>query len=164
MKLILNSFLLFSSLLFSCKSSTDKKNKFPVIVYLPQKNSADSSLKNNSTNFNYDLKNPNHVWKLPAQLVEVSGNTWIDADHLILIEDLHPNLYYIKIDDKNATLEKTVSFATGDKEKFDIEDVTYVNNTVYALWSHGILFKISDWQTKPVTDKIKTGLKKENNT
>ena len=60
-----------------------------------------------STDFKYDLKNPNHTWKLPAQLVEVSGNTWIDANHLILIEDLHPNLYYVKIDDKNATLEKT---------------------------------------------------------
>ena len=58
-------------------------------------------------------------------MIEVSGNTWIDADHLILIEDLHPNLYYVKIDDKNATLEKTISFAEEDKEKFDIEDVTY---------------------------------------
>jgi uncharacterized protein YjiK len=83
---------------------------------------------------------------------------------LILIEDLHPNLYLVKIDDKNATLEKTIPFAVEDKEKFDIEDVTYVNNTVYALWSHGILFKISDWQTKPQVEQIKTFLSKENNT
>jgi uncharacterized protein YjiK len=165
MKLILNFLFLFSPVLFSCKNNNDKKNTSPVIVYLPQKNSADSSSKNNSANFKYDLKNPDHTWKLPTQLVEVSGNTWIDSDHLILIEDLHPNFYYVKIDgNKNATLEKTVSFATEDKEKFDIEDVAYVNNIVYALWSHGVLFKITDWQTKPATEKIETGLKKENNT
>lgn len=163
MKLIFNFFFLFSPFLFSC-DNLNKKHKEPVIVYLPQKNSTDSSSQTIASDFKYDLKNPNHTWQLPAPLVEVSGNTWIDASHLILIEDLHADLYYIKIDDKNATLEKTIPFATTDKEKFDIEDVTYVNNTVYALWSHGVLFKITDWQTKPVIDKIKTGLKKENNT
>ena len=153
-------------MVFSCKSKGDKKIKTPVIVYLPQKSSTDTSSKYKSDghDFKYDLKNPNHTWKLPAQLVEVSGNTWIDANHLILIEDLHPNLYYVKIDDKNAILEKSVSFANDDKEKFDIEDVTYIDNTVYALWSHGDLFKITGWQTKPIVEKIKTGLKKENNT
>jgi uncharacterized protein YjiK len=163
-KIFLNFFLLFFPVLFSCKTNKENKNKTPVIVYLPQKSSTDSALKNDGADFSYDLKNPNHTWKLPAQLVEVSGNTWIDANHLILIEDLHPNLYYIKIDEKVVTLEKTVPFASEDKEKFDIEDVTYVNNIVYALWSHGVLFKITEWQTKPVVEKIKTGLKKENNT
>ena len=163
MRLSIYFVILFFPLLISCKNN-NSKHKDPVIVYLPQKNSNDSSSKNSGTKFKYDLKNPGHTWKLPSQLVEVSGNTWIDAEHLILIEDLHPVLYYVKIDDKNATLEKTIPFASEDKEKFDIEDVTYVNNTVYALWSHGVLFKITDWQTKPVIDKIKTGLKKENNT
>jgi len=164
-KIFLNFLLFLFPLFFSCKDNKGNKSKTPVIVYLPQKTSTDSSQKNKNdgTDFKYDLKNPNHTWRLPAQLVEVSGNTWIDADHLILIEDLHPNLYYVKIDDKNATLEKSFSFASDDKEKFDIEDVTYVNNTVYALWSHGIIFKITDWQTKPVVEKIKTSLKKENN-
>ena len=165
-KIFFNFFLFLFPIFFSCKDNKGNKSKTPVIVYLPQKTSTDSSLKNKNdgTDFKYDLKNPNHTWKLPAQLVEVSGNTWIDANHLILIEDLHPNLYYVKIDDKNAILEKSVSFANDDKEKFDIEDVTYINNTVYALWSHGVIFKITYWQTKPVVEKIKTSLKKENNT
>ena len=163
-KIALIFFMLFSAVTFGCKSRADKKSKSPVIVYLPQKKPTDSASKNNGTDFKYDLKNPNLTWKLPPQLVEVSGNAWIDSDHLILIEDLHPNLYYVKIDDKNATLEKSISFASEDKEKFDIEDVTYVNNTVYALWSHGILFKITDWQNKPVVEKIETSLTKENNT
>jgi uncharacterized protein YjiK len=32
------------------------------------------------------------------------------------------------------------------------------------LWSHGTLFKISDWKNKPTVKKLKTFLKKENNT
>lgn len=163
-KIFLNLFLFLFPAFYSCKTKSDNKSKSPIIVYLPQKKAADTAVKNASADFKYDLKNPNHTWKLPADLVEVSGNTWIDANHLILIEDIHADLYYVKIDDKTATLEKTIPFASNDKEKFDIEDVTYANNIVYALWSHGDLFKITDWQSKPVVEKIKTGLKKENNT
>ncbi len=152
-------------MLLACKANNSTNKKDPVIVELPQKKVSDSIGTNaTSTVYNYDVKNPTHTWKLPSQLIEVSGNTWIDKDHLILIEDLHPDLYYIKIDDKNATLEKTIPFAEQEKGKVDIEDVTYVNNTVYALWSHGVLYKINDWQNKPEIEKIKTGLKKENNT
>ncbi len=103
--------------------------------------------KNTTGSGGYDLSKPNHTWRLPDQLVEVSGNTWIDANHLVLIEDLHPALYLIKLDDKNATLEKTVTFAETEKDKVDIEDVAIVGNTVYALWSHGVLFKISGEKT-----------------
>lgn len=157
--------LCFTGLLLSCNANNSTKKFEPVVVDVSQNKGGDTTNdKNPSSAFNYDLKNPNHTWRLPAQLVEVSGNTWIDKDHLILIEDLHPNLYYVKIDDKNATLEKTVPFATEDKEKFDIEDVTYVNNVVYALWSHGVLFKITNWNGQPQVEKIKTPLKKENNT
>lgn len=144
-------------MLFACNSNTPIKRITP-------ENAKDTIVKNNDASFTYDLKKPNRQWRLPPVLVEVSGNTWIDKDHLILIEDKSANLYYVKIDDSNATLENTVPFASNDKDKFDIEDVTYVNGIVYALWSHGDLFKITDWKTKPVVEKITTGLSKENNT
>ncbi len=160
----LNLLLLFIILLYSCKNNSDKTNESAVVVSQSSKNSTYSSSKNNAADYKYDLKNPNHTWKLPEQLVEVSGNTWVDANHLILIEDLHPNLYLIKLDDKTATLEKAVAFAETDKEKLDIEDVTYIDNTVYALWSHGVLFKITDWQNKVKVSRINTGLDKGNNT
>ncbi len=146
---------------FSCATNTDSDKKNPVIVDVSGKKADNSSP---GKEYTYSLKNPTHSWKLPEQLVEVSGNTWVDNDHLILIEDLNPVLYLIKIDDKNATLEKTVKFKEEDKEKFDIEDVTIVDDVVYALWSHGTLFKISDWKNKPGVEEIKTFLKKENNT
>ena len=161
----INSILIFIffPVFFSCNNESDKIKKLDANAS-QQKDSTSSSVKSSTGDFKYDLKNPNHTWKLPEELVEVSGNTWIDADHLILIEDLHPNLYFVKIDDKNASLEKTIPFAETEKDKVDIEDVTFINNTIYALWSHGVLFKITDWQNQPKVDKINTGLTKENNT
>jgi hypothetical protein len=148
---------------FACRNNNQSGKKNPVIVIDSKKRPAASAENSDSTKHNYDLKNPDRRWKLPEQLVEVSGNTWIDSNHLILIEDTHPVLYFIKIDNNEATLEKAIPFAEQDKEKFDIEDVTNVNNTVYALWSHGVLFKINDWMAKPKVDEIKTFLKKNNN-
>lgn len=120
--------------------------------------------ENESAAFGYDLSKPIQHWKLPQPLMEVSGNAWVDSNHLLLIEDLHPNLYYIKLENKNAILEKTIPFGSTDKEKTDIEDVTIHNNIVYALWSHGIIFKISAWEAIPRVEKLATGLSKANNT
>ncbi|MCY7420278.1 MAG: SdiA-regulated domain-containing protein [Chitinophagaceae bacterium] len=156
----LTCILLFLVALGSCNSNPGSENI----------NGGDTAVatvqveKNNTGSRGYDLAKPNHTWRLPDQLVEVSGNTWVDANHLLLIEDLHPALYLIKLDDKNAILEKTIAFAETEKDKVDIEDVAIVDKTVYALWSHGVLFKISGWQGTPKVDKIETGLTKQNNT
>jgi len=113
----------------------------------------------------YDLKKPDRSWELPDGLNEVSGNTWVDKDHLIVIEDLDPELYLLKIDDKNAAIEKKIEFQKDGKGKFDIEDVTINDGVVYALWSHGVLFKISNWNSSdPSVEKWPTSLSKDNNT
>ena len=167
----MNKYLLiifFSFLFFSCQSDNGKQSGQPVIVKLPPIGSVDS-LKTTTTEgahkFTYNLKTPDNQWQLPSALVEVSGNTWVDKDHFILIEDLHPNLYFVKINGKDATLEKTIPFREdkGD-QKFDIEDVAIVNDVVYALWSHGILFKINNWNSTPEVKEIPTSLSKDNNT
>ncbi|MEO7524642.1 MAG: SdiA-regulated domain-containing protein, partial [Ferruginibacter sp.] len=158
-KIAYSAIVLFA--FFSCATNTDSDKTNPVIVNVSGKKSAEASP---GKEYMYELKKPNHSWKLPEQLVEVSGNTWVDNSHLILIEDLNPLLYLIKLDDKNATLEKTIRFKEEDKEKFDIEDVTIVDDVVYALWSHGTLFKIADWKSDPKVEEIKTFLKKGNNT
>jgi len=161
---ILFKCLLFFSFFTPCCKSRDKV-KEPVIVQLPPVRSSIAVKENDGiAKYNYDLKNPNHTWKLPKELVEVSGNTLVDENHLILIEDTHPNLYLIKTGDKNATLEKTIPFQKDEKNKFDIEDVTIVNNVVYALWSHGTLFKINNWNAKPDVEEMPTSLSKKNNT
>jgi len=154
------SFLLPLTFFFNCTNNTSP-GKMPVV---DKTTDIPLAAKNNSALGLFDLTKPSHSWRLPDQLVEVSGNSWVDANRLVLIEDLHPALYLIKLDDKNAKLEKTIPFAETEKDKVDIEDVTVVNNAVYALWSHGVLFKISDWKGTPKVERIKTGLTKENNT
>ena len=153
--------LLCFPLYFGCNNHSTKAN---TVTETDSTKTDNTSAQNNTAGFTYDLSKPTHTRKLPADLVEVSGNTWIDTDHLILIEDLHPDIYLIKLGDTSATLEKKIPFAETEKEKLDIEDVAYADNTVYALWSHGVLFKISDWRTNPQVEKIETGLAKENNT
>ncbi len=113
--------------------------------------------------FTYDLDHPAAKWQMPAELFEISGNTWIDKDHLLVIEDLHPVLYLLNISKPAVSIEKKISFSDQDKVKFDIEDVTIANNTVYALWSHGSVYKINNWQTTPQISKTKTFLSKGNN-
>jgi uncharacterized protein YjiK len=112
----------------------------------------------------YDLTKVVNRWELPATLKEVSGNTWVDANHLLVIEDLHPHLYLLRLDNGKGIIEKDIPFAADKKRKFDIEDVTRVNNTAYALWSHGTIYKIDDWQTTPKVQELPTFLTKENNT
>jgi uncharacterized protein YjiK len=118
-----------------------------------------------SNSYNYDLSNPKKKWRLAPDLLEISGNTWVDNNHLLVIEDLHPNLYLLKLNADSATIEKKVPFMEETPgEKFDVEDVTIVNNTVYAIWSHGAILKVTNWQGKPEMKEIKTFLSKENNT
>ena len=111
----------------------------------------------------YDLSKPVNTWDMPPELKEISGVTWIDNSHLVAIEDLHANLYLLNMAGKGQ-VEKTIPFeATGDK-KFDIEDVTIADNTVYALWSHGVIFKVANWNSQPQVTEIPTFLNKKNNT
>ncbi|MEO7463380.1 MAG: SdiA-regulated domain-containing protein [Ferruginibacter sp.] len=110
----------------------------------------------------YNLSAPENTWQLPSGLYEISGITLIDSSHLLAIEDLHPTLYVIKLG-KQAEIEKQIAFAKTDKEKFDIEDVALAGTTAYALWSHGAIFKIQNWNTSPVVMTYTTRLTKAEN-
>jgi uncharacterized protein YjiK len=164
MNIFLKTTLLFCFIFLGCKSDKGNGGKSPVIVHLPPIKSAIAVKQNTSaTEYKYDLKNPEHTWKLPKDLLEVSGNTWIDDNHLILIEDSNPLLYLVKTDGKNLDVEKTIPFQKHEKNKVDIEDVTLVNNTVYVIMSQGTLFEIKNRNTKPDVEKLSTSLSGDNN-
>lgn len=154
---------LFIGLTFfiSCKSGN---NSDPVIVDVSTPKGTITSTSNGS--FSYNLSKPDASWRLPDALVEVSGNTWLGDNQILLIEDIHPVLYFINMNGDKAILKKSFPFADQEKDKVDIEDVTIMDSTVYALWSHGVLFKITNWNgnSKPSVEKIETGLTKRNNT
>ena len=117
-------FYLFALLLKGWETPNQKNIDLISECKVPLLTQISSTIQTGS--FEYNLARPDKTWALPPQLKEISGNTWVDKDHLILIEDLNPNLYYVKIDEKNATLEKTIPFASTEKDKFDSEDVTYI--------------------------------------
>jgi hypothetical protein len=164
MRMFFNTSICILVLIFGCSSHSEKNGKPPVIVDASgQKMNVGAVASSNESEHLYDVNKPDKQWRLPDQLIEVSGNAWVDKDHLILIEDLHPELYLIKLNGSKAELEKTIPFADTEKDKYDIEDVAIVNNTVYALYSHGSLFKINDWNgNDPKVEKFKTFLKKDN--
>ncbi len=150
-------FILLALLFCSCNLDSNASHKLSSSL-------SESENASGETAYTYNLNKPEHKWGLPPDLFEVSGNSWIDKNHLLIIEDLRPNLYVIRLEDNNAVVEKTIAFKENSGKKFDVEDVTIANNTAYALWSHGVIYKISNWQNKPQVKDIPTFLGKENNT
>lgn len=141
-------------LLCACQfKSKDEEKKEPQVM----------AADNTKGYSDYDLSKPVQKWTLPKEFKEISGNTWIDKNHLLVIEDLHPNLYLLRLDEQ-PVVEKVIPFQQDNGKKFDIEDVTIADNIVYALWSHGTIYKISNWQGQPQVSEIPTSLTKENNT
>ena len=113
---------------------------------------------------NYDLKHPSRSWKLPESLKEISGIVKLGGDSLLAIEDLHASLYFLKLENSKAPIIATLPFATNQKDKFDIEDVAMIGDTIYALWSHASVFKIWNWRSEIQSKEFPTFLDKKNNT
>jgi len=113
----------------------------------------------------YVLTKPDRAWTMPDELKEISGIVKMPGDTLLAIEDLHPTLYFINVSQEKAVIAKKLSFAEVAKDKFDIEDVTMdSSHMIYALWSHGVIFKITNWKDKMQVDVDETTLDKKNNT
>jgi len=112
----------------------------------------------------YDLKHPSQSWKLPGELKEISGIVKLGGDSLLAIEDLHASLYFLRLENSKASVTTTLPFATNQKDKFDIEDVAMIGDTIYALWSHASVFKIWNWRLKIQSKEYSTVLDKKNNT
>jgi len=112
----------------------------------------------------YDLKHPSQSWKLPEQLKEISGIVKLSGDSLLAIEDLHASLYFLKLENSNAAVTADLPFAENQKDKFDIEDVAMIGDTIYALWSHASIFKIWNWRSKIQSKEYSTFLDKKNDT
>src|SRR6266705_3110601 len=97
---------------YSCSSNSQKKDK----------SSKSETAKENNVSQSYDLSHPLKKWVLTDELNEISGQTWIDKNHLLAIEDLHPTLYLLRLD-STATIEKTSTFRDSSDIKFDLEDI-----------------------------------------
>jgi len=143
---------LFAILLYSsCNDKTENKK--------------DETIKPVSLkSIDYDLANPVKRWSLSDSLAEISGIVWLKDDKFLAIEDIHPILYELRLGDTNGVISNQVEFRRADEDKMDFEDLAMVNDTVYALWSHGAVFKIIEQKKGVTSQRTKTWLKKDNNT
>ncbi len=106
---------------------------------------------------------PDASWAMPPELLEISGISWIDATHLMAIEDLHASLYVLSLG-KDVSVEKVIPFKKDKDKKFDVEDVAMAGNSAFTIWSHGAIFEIGNWKSEPQVTEYTTGLTKEDNT
>jgi DNA-binding beta-propeller fold protein YncE len=150
-------YLLISSVLLgSCiNNNKDKENDKALVA---------GKTVSDKPDVKYDLSKPVNKWELPPQLSEISGIVKLDNNQILAIEDLHPTLYILNLGNGKASIADTISFYDTAKDKFDIEDVAVIGNDAYALWSHGSIFKITDWKKSKQVKEIETGLDKKNNT
>ncbi len=88
--------LLVAVCIFSCKQKNTIVSQTNATVSTVSVKTAEQVSTENTAACKYDLAHPTRHWSLPDPLVEVSGNAWINENHLLLIEDLNPDLYLIK--------------------------------------------------------------------
>ena len=144
-------------LLCSCKSGSAENKE--------SEKKQDTTAPGSSTVItNYDFTHPVKRWVLSDSLIEISGIVWLGNNKMMAIEDLHPLLYTLQLGDTAGTIINKVSFKETTKEKLDMEDMAIIGDTVYALWSHGAVFKIWNLDKNLQVKETKTWLKKENNT
>jgi uncharacterized protein YjiK len=148
-------FVLVAALLFhnSCNNKSESKKE--------EKEEGPKPVSLQSTN--YDLLKPVKSWTLSDSLAEISGIVFKN-DQLLAVEDLRPILYEINLKDTNGVIENKIPFRQNDSEKFDFEDIAVAHDTIYALWSHGAIFKIVKQKVGATSERTKTWLKKDNNT
>jgi len=146
--------IVFLFLLSSCDEKADNKKK-----------ETKEEVKNTPLQqTNYDLLHPAGKWVLSDSLAEISGIAFLKNDKLLAIEDIRPILYEIILNDTAGMIKNKIEFREADKEKFDFEDLAVARDTVYALWSHGAIFKIVKQKKGVTSERTKTWLKKDNNT
>lgn len=143
--------LLFSTFLYSSCNTVESEQR--PILKAEQSNEARATP--------YQLGKPNKVWVLPEKLLEISGVSWVDKDRLLVIEDSHPVLYLLRLDNDIA-VEKEIRFAPQEAPKMDFEDLAVDGQTAYALWSDGTLYRIDGWQQTPDVKKWETDFSRKN--
>ena len=106
----------------------------------------------------YDLGNPNATCKLPKELEEISGISYMKNGNLAVIEDEKGKIYEI-----NTNLCAVNSVWKFGKDG-DYEGIEVVGDTAWVIRSDGLLHKVSDFTSDArITEIFKTPLTAKNN-
>ncbi len=97
-------------------------------------------------------------WDMPAQLLEISGLSWMDADRVACVQDEEGIVFIYNL--KTENVEKQVSFAGPG----DYEGLALVGEAAWVIRSDGRLFEISNLNAaKPAVKEYQTPLTAEHN-
>lgn len=109
--------------------------------------------------FPYDLETPVKKIYLPSILEEVSGQTLVNDEIIIFIQDEEGDLFFYNLPEER--LIKRVDFG----KDADYEDVALVGDQVYVLRSNGKLYRLRNFDDEEEikTKEIETRLSKKNN-
>ncbi len=105
---------------------------------------------------NYDLENPDQVYKLPEYLAEVSALTYYEEGQLAMLNDESGRMFIYDINEEDIV--QRVRF----KGSGDFEGIERIGDYIYAIESKGNLFKFQV-NMEGVVEKIETPFKKSNN-
>lgn len=90
----------------------------------------------------YDMKRPSKVFELPALLVEVSALTDVDDRTLACLHDESASVYFLSTED--GRIMDSVTF----DGPADMEGLTRVGDSYFALRSDGLIYRLSDRGTR----------------
>lgn len=110
--------------------------------------------------FPYQPDKPDRSWKLPIELVEISGLSYIDDHRLACVQDENGIIYIFSL--KAGVVESKIEF--GDNG--DYEGIEIIDKDAWVLKSNGTLFRITDFLVKngSVVSKYSTALSGKNDT
>lgn len=161
--------LLFS-LLLSCNQSnpvqnptaintkhSESVNRTTVVVEEEEEEEKEEEI---APKVDYQLTNPDAKFKLPKELVEISGLTCYEDKWLVAVQDERGALFFIDIN--TGDTEEVIEFAADG----DYEGITSKKELLYVLRADGVLFKVSNWSDEDDlhTEIINTNLGEINNT
>ena len=110
--------------------------------------------------FPYQVNEPGRSWKLPPELAEISGLSYIDGQRLACVQDEKGIIYIFSL--KAGVVESKIEF--GDDG--DYEGIEIIDKDAWVLKSNGTLFRITDFLEKKgsVVKKFSTALSGKNDT
>lgn len=105
----------------------------------------------------YQENNTYEVFKMPNNLKEISGVTFINDSIVAAIEDETGTLYFYNLNQKAVVRKGTFA------EDGDYEDITRNGDILYIVKSNGDIFEVSNFNAEKLsTKKYKTKLKGKN--
>ena len=134
---------------------SESVNRTTVVVEEEEKQEEDTPPE-----VDYQLTNPDAKFKLPKELIEISGLTCYQDDWLVAVQDERGALFFIDIN--TGDTEEVIEFAADG----DYEGITSRKDLLYVLRADGVLFKVDNWSDKDDinTEIINTNLGEINNT